>query len=185
MSHGEIAFGFFNIETDMLLLDRYFFFASDFCSAVSQLGATRTGCIEAIWSVYILDEKNIGNLTAAIRGIEFTGFIGDIYRLFPFPGEKRAFKQNPEGWKTRDAVEKMIVKHAPPSAISVKVEASGSTIAIGEYLFSGLAFHELLQYVWMGGYPRWKEEVRPGYVRDMKAVVEKSVHPLFGIQIED
>jgi hypothetical protein len=27
LSHGTIAFGFFNIESDMLLLDRYFLFA--------------------------------------------------------------------------------------------------------------------------------------------------------------
>jgi len=35
-SHGRIAFGFFNIESDMLLLDHYFSFASDFCSALSE-----------------------------------------------------------------------------------------------------------------------------------------------------
>jgi hypothetical protein len=27
LSHGIIAFGFFNIESDMLILDRYFLFA--------------------------------------------------------------------------------------------------------------------------------------------------------------
>ena len=26
LSHGKVAFGFFNIESDMLLLDHYFFF---------------------------------------------------------------------------------------------------------------------------------------------------------------
>jgi len=31
-SHGKIAFGFFNIETDMLLLENYFIFATQFCS---------------------------------------------------------------------------------------------------------------------------------------------------------
>jgi hypothetical protein len=30
LSHGAIAFGFFNIETDFLLLERYFFFADSF-----------------------------------------------------------------------------------------------------------------------------------------------------------
>ncbi|MBC8441147.1 MAG: hypothetical protein H8D87_15855 [Deltaproteobacteria bacterium] len=29
-SHGNIAFGFFNIESDMLLLEKYFFFADGF-----------------------------------------------------------------------------------------------------------------------------------------------------------
>jgi len=30
-SHGRIPIGFFNIETDMLLMDHYFFFSTDFC----------------------------------------------------------------------------------------------------------------------------------------------------------
>lgn len=30
ISHGTLPFGFFNIESDMLLLDHYFFFASDY-----------------------------------------------------------------------------------------------------------------------------------------------------------
>jgi len=29
-SHGQIPIGFFNIETGMLLMDRYFFFSTDF-----------------------------------------------------------------------------------------------------------------------------------------------------------
>jgi hypothetical protein len=37
VSHGDLAFGFFNIETDMLLLNGYFFFASDFCRHVATL----------------------------------------------------------------------------------------------------------------------------------------------------
>ncbi len=37
LSHGPIAFGFFNIESDMLLLEHYFFFASEFCKYISDL----------------------------------------------------------------------------------------------------------------------------------------------------
>jgi hypothetical protein len=37
VSHCGLAFGFFNIETDMLLLDDYFFCASDFCRHVTDL----------------------------------------------------------------------------------------------------------------------------------------------------
>ena len=32
ISHGKIAFGFFNIETDMILLNHYFLFATGFLS---------------------------------------------------------------------------------------------------------------------------------------------------------
>ncbi|MCP4627562.1 MAG: hypothetical protein GY850_29210, partial [bacterium] len=37
LSHGSIAFGFFNIESDMLLCDRYFLFASEFCRYVMDM----------------------------------------------------------------------------------------------------------------------------------------------------
>ena len=43
LSHGTVAFGFFNIESDMLLLDRYFFFAGDFCDCVTALAAPPQG----------------------------------------------------------------------------------------------------------------------------------------------
>jgi len=33
LSHGTVAFGFFNIESDLLLLDRRFFFAADFATS--------------------------------------------------------------------------------------------------------------------------------------------------------
>ncbi len=37
LSHGEIPFGFFNIETDMILLQNYFFFASDMAENMIKL----------------------------------------------------------------------------------------------------------------------------------------------------
>ena len=37
ISHGTIAFGFFNIDSDMLLLDHYFFFATEFCDNISRI----------------------------------------------------------------------------------------------------------------------------------------------------
>ncbi|MBP1732877.1 MAG: hypothetical protein H6Q55_3306, partial [Deltaproteobacteria bacterium] len=40
-------------------------------------------------------------------------------------------------------------------------------------------FHALLSYVWLGGYPRWKNDVRPAYVVEMAAAAEASGHPLF------
>jgi hypothetical protein len=37
MSHGTIAFGFFNIESDMLLLEQYFLFGSEFCRHIGEM----------------------------------------------------------------------------------------------------------------------------------------------------
>ncbi len=37
LSHGTIAFGFFNIDSDMLLLEQYFLFGSEFCQHVGDM----------------------------------------------------------------------------------------------------------------------------------------------------
>jgi hypothetical protein len=180
LSHGDVAFGFFNIESDMLLLNNYFFFASDFCQSVGELaGSKASGPSRSDLEIYLLQDKQIGNLMRAIHGIELQGFIGDVYRMFPFPSEREAFRQNPEGHKTREAIEKAISKYAKPVKVALSVDESGGTMDIGDYMFGREAFQDLLRYVWVGGYPRWKDSARPAYVDKMKALVEKSTHPLF------
>ena len=52
-------------------------------------------------------------------------------------------------------------------------------IGIGEYIFNKSSFHELIKYIWLGGFPRWKDNVRPDYVLKMKGMIEKSKNPLF------
>ena len=54
-SHGRIAFGFFNIESDMLLLEHYFFFADDFCRNISALAAVGDGNYESEWDIYDIE----------------------------------------------------------------------------------------------------------------------------------
>jgi hypothetical protein len=187
LSHGEISFGFFNIESDMLLLNQHFFFASDFCGNISKLassGPNPNEIVETEWDVYSLRLHDMGNLMGAIEGIDLRGFIGETYRLFPFPKETGAFKQNPEGYKTKDIIENIARTYTGPLRIPVMIEASGNKAAIGEYIFNKHWFHELLRYVWMGGYPRWKDGIRPQYVLDMKETIEKSGHPLFGFKLE-
>ena len=58
--------------------------------------------------------------------------------------------------------------NAEPLEIHVNVENTGGEIQIGDYRFSGTQFQELIDYVWRGGYPRWKDEIRPGYVLEMR-----------------
>mgnify|MGYP001560023807 FL=1 len=52
-------------------------------------------------------------------------------------------------------------------------------INIGEYLFGKLSFHELIKYIWMGGFPRWKDNLRPDYVLSMGKVIDQSTNSLF------
>ena len=180
VSHGDLAFGFFNIETDMLLLNDYFFFASDFCRHVADLARQHSKKpYRSAWDVHVVPHKAIGDLQGAIAGTDLSGFIGEVYRLFPFPKEATAFKQNPEGHSTREMIKALATTFVPARRIPVMMNPNGECIAIGDYAFNRPQFHALLLYVWLGGYPRWKDDVRPAYVVQMAAAAEASVHPLF------
>lgn len=181
LSHGSIAFGFFNIDTDLLLLEHYFFFADLFCGHISRLsGYSGEKPVEETWDVHsIPDRAQIGDLMGAIHGIRYSGFIGDVYRRFPFPKTQAEFKQRPEGYRTRSVVEEIMGKYAERARMPFNAEPGPGTVKIGQYLFSAGAFQDLIQYVWLGGYPRWRDGVRPGYVLDMKNAVEESDFWLF------
>lgn len=178
LNHGTIAFGFFNVDTDLLLLEHYFLFANDFCSYIATLASrSEQSAFETSWAVHSIDRRSdIGDLMAAINGIAFSGFIGDLYRRFPFPGNPEGFKQKPEGFQNRAVVEEMLGHRAVKREIFIRCDADHETVALGEYLFSKAVFHDLIGYVWLGGYPRWRENVRPEYVLEMKKEIEKYPH---------
>ena len=186
ISHGPIAFGFFNIETDSILLNQYFFFANDFCHHIIQPSENDQETYEAPWEVYPIEKgTEIGNLMGAIHGIDHRGFIGEVYRRFPFPANREAFKQNPDGFKNRAIIEKMIQKYAKRTNISFLFDQKKDQISIGQYVFGKTPFQELIKYIWMGGFPHWKDEIRPVYVMGMKKKIEQSNHPLFnGLRFE-
>ena len=123
---GQIAFGFFNIITDMLLLQNYFFFASDFCKVISEFA--KSGFPEnSLFELqgYIIPEtEKIGNLMAAIHGVNFSGFIGEVYKIFPFPEKQEDFKQSPEGYKTREIIEKIISKYGRKIVIPITQQSN-------------------------------------------------------------
>ena len=181
LSHGSVAFGFFNIETDLLLLEHYFFFAGEFCQYISIMADDkRKGTLKYFWRVYAFpNREEIGDLMGAIHGIRYTGFIGEVYRKFPFPLQEELFKQHTDGWKNREPVAKMLSKYASLTEIPIIVDQEEGEVRIGIFLFSEYVFQELIRYVWLGGYPRWKDGVPPDYVKAMKAGMEKSEQRLF------
>jgi len=187
LSHGTIAFGFFNIESDMLLCDRYFLFADDFCGCVGELAEN---CDSLTWRsfrrVYCIEsEEEIGDLMGAVHGMRFTGFIGELYRRFPFPEKAEDFKQNPQGFKTRVEVERLIAVFARELQIAVEAADGGRQVSIGDYRFSRSQFQQLIGYVWRGGYPRWKDGTRPAYVIEMQEKIKQNPRGLFrGMQFE-
>jgi len=186
-SHGQIAFGFFNIESDMLLLEQYFMFAEDFCREIVHLARAAGENYCKFWDVYEISPRQaIGDLMGAIQGVRFEGFIGEVYKRFPFPSNPEEFKQKPEGFKTRESMEEIIKKYGQRTTIPFSVSMSSSEAWIGEYRFSKEWFQELLKYVWEGGYPRWKDEVRPAYVLRMAQEIRQSSHPVLdGLELSN
>lgn len=180
ISHGKVAFGFFNIESDMLLLEHYFFFSTVFCEHISRIAwQPENEPIPSSFPAYTIDStEDIGDLMEAILGIRFTGFIGDLYRQFPLPNDPRRFKQNPEGARTQHVVESMIDKYAQWTEIPLVHDHTGTEIDIGEYRFDRATFHQLIEYVWQGGYPRWKDKIRPDHVINMKNWISRSRNKL-------
>jgi len=179
-SHGNIAFGFFNIESDMLLLENYFFFADDFCEWLCQMAAQKDNSASRFeFPAYRIDDPaQVGDLMGAIHGVHFTGFIGETYKLYPFPSDPQLFKQNPDGFKTQQTIKSLIDDVAVNIKIMFEFDKNGP-VSIGPYIFDTPVFHELIHYVWQGGYPLWKDLIRPDYVLKMKKVLEKSNHPFF------
>jgi hypothetical protein len=187
LNHGKIAFGFFNIETDMILLEHHFFFAQEFCRHISESAQVPSNeAYESSFDSYLIENhRDIGNLMGAIHGVDFRGFIGEVYKLFPFPEEREKFKQNPEGFKTRIRVEKLIQEYGQKATIQLLIPATGNQINIGDYLFNRNSFQELIKYVWMGGFPRWKDGIGPDYVLEMKQAIEQSKRRVFnGLSLE-
>ncbi len=185
LSHGSIAFGFFNIESDMLLLDHYFFFADDFCKHIEKMAECPSNQkLADICQVYhISDPQHIGDLNGAIHGTRYLGFIGEVYRRYHFPEKEEDFKQKADGHKTRSVLVEIILKYAETVEIKISVTADYGMIEIGSYSFTRTSFHELISYVWCGGYPRWKDEIRPDYVMFMKEALSKNPQGIFkGVQ---
>jgi hypothetical protein len=176
LNRGTVAFGFFNVETDLLLLQQYFLFADDFCGHALRLAEDKTqDPMETAWKVFSIDDpRKIGDLMGAIHGIRHTGFIGEVYKKFPFPKRESEFKQKPEGFQSRAWMISMLEKWAVPKTLPVRVDPEHETVSIGEYLFTKNVFHQLIEYVWVGGYPRWRDEIRPDYVMEMKGRLEKA-----------
>ena len=179
-NHGTIAFGFFNIDSDMLLMENRFFFATDFCEWMNALCLACEDSPTSTWSVWeIAKREDVGDLMGAINGHRHMGFIGETYKKYPFPKAPEDFKQRPEGDERQGEFREMLEKYAVRKDIDFISKEETGKVKIGGIGFDVKDFWELIRYVWRGGYPRWRDEVRPEYVMKMKQQIEKSNHWLF------
>lgn len=160
---------------------RYFLFADKFCSYVAELSETvGEQTYQTIWKVQIIrTAEAIGDLMGAIHGIRYSGFMGELYRCFPFPHGAQEFKQNPQGFQTQTQVSEIIAKYAAPREIQVTVNNVRAEIQIGDYRFSSVQFQALIDYVWRGGYPRWKDEIRPACVSAIREKILRNPQGIF------
>lgn len=181
ISHGSIAFGFFNIESDLLLLENYFLFADEFCRNIEALpDAAAEGGSAAEWEVWhIPDRKDRGDLMSAMHGMSSIGFFGELYQKYPFPASWDDFKQKPEGEKTQTDVKQILRKYGRLIPIRFGMEAGERRVHIGEYFFTNAVFGELIKYVWEGGYPKWRDGKRPEYVMHMREWITNNNKPIF------
>lgn len=166
-SHGTIAFGFFNIETDMLLLDELFFFADRFCAAVLALAAGTGDRETGLDGWRIGDRARVGDLHGAIAGTRLTGFIGETYRHYPFPREPEGFRQSPDGAQRQAEVTRMIEPFGSAERWALRWARGAGLVSLAEYRFDEPMFAALVGYVDRGGYPRWRDERRPPYVAQL------------------
>lgn len=164
-SHGAIAFGFFQIEVDLLLLQEQFFFADEFCRAVGALDAGE-GSV-SMHGYLIAEAEKIGNVNGAINGWDRSGLIGASYERFPFPTEQSDFKQKTDGARHRVWARKLLDEFGTPAEIVVRQSSDASLVTIGKTVFSRQVYGELIDYVVRGGYPRWQDETPPSYVSAM------------------
>ena len=159
-------------------MDRYFFFCRDFCEwVIDWAGSGDFSRDEKM--VYVIREREmIGNLGGAIHGYEFTGFIGEVYKRFPFPESLAGFKQKPYGSRNRTEVERIIQSFAMQLRISVVCRPEQLTIDFGDYTFSAEVFREILNYIEGGGMPGWLNGQPPDYVNRMTAQLANTSHPI-------
>lgn len=180
INRGEVAFGFFNIETDMLLLEHYFFFAPEFCDLIGTFANMEEPPTPlTLVANHIGERSRIGDLMGAINGIHYSGFIGEVYRRFPFPLRQEDFKQKSDGFENRHVLENLIASYGEKTEIQFSPHTKLERIQIGELIFTKDVFQQLVLYVWLGGYPRWQDWKRPQYVMDMKERAERSKNWLF------
>ena len=101
----------------------------------------------------------------------------------PSPAAQEDFKQQPEGWQNRVPAEEIAREFGDFRDVPFQFDKERSTVDIGIYKFDKLGFRELILYVWRGGMPMWRDEIRPQYVLDMMDAVNTSTVWLF--QYED
>jgi len=179
MSHGVIAFGFFNIETDLLLMGQHVFWCRDFCELITDLAGTEPHKWFQAWlkTWYVASPADLGDLHGAIAGRSQHGLMGEIYRRWPFPQDTAGFKQKPAGAAPQSEVQGIIERFGQDQELKVNADLETAMLAVGEYEFSPEGTRALVDYVWRGGMPGWLGGERPDYLWEAAANWRQAISP--------
>ncbi|KIX12350.1 hypothetical protein [Dethiosulfatarculus sandiegensis] len=175
---GRVAFGFFHIEVQMLLLNNCFFFARDFCELIKRLALVQAGDpFEELLRGWVIEYSlDMGELHGAIAGISRHGFLGDLYRRWPFPQDRAEFFQKSEGKATNKLVTLSIAGYGEARDLTLAAfeTDSGPCLNFCGYHFDQKEVRRLFDYVWQGGMPGWENKIRPDYLLETVAMMPKS-----------
>ena len=177
VGHGAVPFGFFNINTDLLWLQKRFFFADDFCAAVRTLAAAGESSGAALPCWRVDHPAMIGDLNGAIRGDYHKGFIGAVYARWPFPKRKADFTQDPDGYQTREEVADLI-KHVGVEE-KLTVRWNHKVVTLGTVAVALPDFGAMLRHLEQGP-PPWREGRLPDYLAETLQTLKEQDSPLLG-----
>jgi hypothetical protein len=181
-THGTIAFGFFHIETPMLLLQNHFFWARDFMEVMRDLAATQAHkWFQAELPAFVIDRpQDLGDLHGAIAGRARHGFLGALYARWPFPARPEEFRQKPRGAAPRREVLELIRRFGRPQTLPVEARPEEGLCYLGEIAFDPPGLRALVDYVWRGGMPGWEDGQRPDWLWEAAEVIRHSDSPWLG-----
>lgn len=190
LNHQVVAFGFFHIETHLLILERSIFGAGDFCAAMSSLAGSR----DEAWAQPLLGwrmetPEDLGDLHGAIAGINLGGFLGELYGRWPFPAQVAGFRQKAYGAAPPQEVEAALNRWGRPQEIVTRTKGGGGgrvggggqggPLSLAGVSFSPAQTAALVDYVWRGGMPGWQEGVRPDFVLNLARDLTAAASPFF------
>ena len=93
--------------------------------------------------------------------MDLHGFIGEVYRQFPFSDGPRRFQTKPEGFPDPFAPGTILTDYGQAEEIPVRFRRKENEVAIGEYRFDQENFQELIFYMGKAAIPNGVTDANP------------------------
>lgn len=166
INRGVVAFGFFHIETHLMLLEDHVFWCRDFCELFTDLARTeaQSKFTARLPGWRMSAPGALGDLHGAIAGRSHTGLIGELYCRWPFPQDPAGFRQKPVGAAPPQEAAALADEYGQATSWEVSADPQAGELVIDDFRFDAPGARALAGYVWRGGMPGWQEGRRPDYL---------------------